>query len=442
MMSTAIIELNDSEIRLATGDNILLRQPGYAVLADNGITTGKPAYAIARSNPRQTYHRYWSQLNQDSLLVPSRLARHHADLAYAQLLAMHEQAGKPQEVVFAVPGNYSREQLALLLGIVQACPFTAVGLVDAATASVAAIAEPGVYTHADIHLHYAVVSTLEVTDHVSRTSVKVINDTGLAAIHETCVASFADAFIDQSRFDPLHHAETEQELYNQIPLALHSLQRSDDLTLEINFKNKRYQARIFREPLLEKLNDHYETIYRELAGTAVPLISDRLHGLPGFSGKPGNAIVVDEQAVFQGCSINLMNIRTAGSALSFITRLPASKSPTINRGNDIATPQSAGREIPTAVTASHLLINHRAYPLGYAAVYVSAGGIIDPDSGSDNRHCSFRRTAAGVEIRPESELTVFVNGNRISAMKIGHAGDTVSFAGSDTVIRLIEVRPD
>ena len=89
-MSTAIIELNDSEIRLGTGDNIVLRQPGYAVLADTGITTGKQAYAMACSNPRQTYHRYWSQLNQDSLLVPSRLARHHADLAYAQLLAMQE----------------------------------------------------------------------------------------------------------------------------------------------------------------------------------------------------------------------------------------------------------------------------------------------------------------------------------------------------------------
>ncbi len=441
-MSTAIIELNDSEIRMATGDNIVLRQPGYAVLADNGITTGKQAWAMARSNPRQTYHRYWSQLNQDALIVPSRLARHHADLAYAQLLAMHEQAGKPEEVVFAVPGNYSREQLALLLGIVESCPFTAVGLVDAATACVAAIAEQGVYTHVDIHLHYALVSTLEVTDHVSRTSVKVINDTGLTDIHDICVASFADAFIDQSRFDPLHHAQTEQELYNLIPGALRTLRAGGELTLEINFKNKRYQARIFSEPLLEKLKTHYENIYREVAGTAVPLISDRLHGLPGFSGKLGNAIALDENAVFQGCNTNLVNIRTAGPSLSFITRLPASKSPTVNVGTESGANYQTDRQAPAAASATHLLINHRAYALGPTAVYIAASGVIVTNSASDNKHCSFRRTAAGIEIRPESELTVFVNGNRLSAMKIGTTGDTVSFAGADTVIRLIEVTPD
>ncbi len=439
-MSTAIIELNDSEIRLGTGDNIVLRQPGYAVLADTGITTGKQAYAMARSNPRQTYHRYWSQLNQDSLLVPSRLARHHADLAYAQLLAIHEQAGKPEEVVFAVPGNYSREQLALLLGIVEACPFTAVGLVDTATACVAAIAEQGIYNHVDIHLHYALVSTLEVTDHVSRTSVKVINDTGLADIHDICVASFADAFIDQSRFDPLHHAQTEQELYNLIPGALRTLRAGGELTLEINFKNNRYQARIFSEPLLEKLKAHYENIYRELTGTSVPLISDRLHGLPGFSGQLGNAIALDEQAVFQGCNTNLMNLRTAGTSLSFITRLPASKSPTVNSG--MGTSHQIDRMAPVAAAATHLLINHRAYALGPSAVYVSASGVIVSDSAVDNKHCSFRRTAAGIEIKPESELTVFVNGNRLLAMKIGTTGDTVSFAGADTVVRLIEVAPD
>lgn len=439
-MSTAIIELNDSEIRMASGNDIILRQPGYAVLKADVIQTGTEALRMARSNPRLTYNHFWSQLNQDSLIVPSRLARHNADLAYAQLLALHEQAGKPEEVLFALPGNYTREQLALLLGITQACPFTAVGLVDAATACVSAIADIGSYSHIDIHLHYALITTLEVTDQVARTSVRIIDDAGTADIHETCAGFLAGQFIDQARFDPLHLVETEQMLYDQIPATLQSMQATDEVLLEISYRNKRYQARIFRDELLEKLKKHYERIYREISGQSVSLISDRLHVLPGFTDKLDNAVVLDEQAVFQGCNINLQNILTAGPSLSFITSLPSAKYPLI----PATLQKTAGRPAVTAnpqVTsvATHILLNHRACALTAQPIYVSADGTLANGQADKPRHCSFRLGSLGAEVMPESELTVFLNGHRLTAARPVIPGDTISFAGSDNVIRLIEV---
>jgi len=441
-MATAIIDLNDSEIRLAMGGDIILRQPGYAVLNADAIQTGKDALGIARSNPRATYNRYWSQLSQDSLVVPSRLARHHADLAYAQLLALHEQAGKPEEVVFALPGNYTREQLALLLGIAQACPFTAVGLVDAATACVSAIADAGNYSHIDIHLHYALITALEVTDQVSRTSVRIIDDAGTADIYETCAGYLADQFIDQSRFDPLHHAETEQSLYDQIPSSLGSLQAADEVMLEISYRNKRYQARIFRDALLEKLKKHYERIYREVSGQSVSLISDRLHALPGFTDKLDNVVVLDEQAVFQGCNINLQNIRTAGPSLSFITTLPSAKTPQIPavRLRPITSVTAVNPQASS--TATHILINHRASALTSQPIHVSADGSLANGQDDRPRHCSFRLGNQGALVSPEGELTVFLNGHRLTAATPASPGDAISFAGSDTIIRLIEVASD
>jgi hypothetical protein len=438
-MATAIIDLNDSEIRLATQGNILLRQPGYAVLKTDTILTGKEAWRIARSNPRATYNRYWSQLSQDSLVVPSHLVRHHADLAYAQLLALHEQAGKPEEVVFALPGHYTREQLALLLGIAQACPFTAVGLVDAATACVSAIADTGSYSHIDIHLHYALITTLEVTDQVSRTSVRIIDAAGTADIYETCAAYMADQFVDQARFDPLHHAETEQLLYDQIPSSLGSMQAADEVMLEISYKNKRYQARIFRDALLEKLKKHYERIYREVSGQSVSLISDRLHALPGFTNRLDNAVVLEDQAVFQGCHINLQNIRTAGPSLSFITTLPSAKTPQIPAIRRMPISSKTAISQQTGSTATHILINHRACALTSQPIYVSADGTITHGQGDRPRHCSFRLGNQGALVSPEGELTVFLNGNRLTTERPTLAGDAISFAGSDTIIRLIEV---
>ena len=441
-MSTAIIELNDSEIRLAIGNDIILRQPGYAVLKTDSIETGENAFRIARSNPRATYNRYWSQLNQDALTMPARLARHNADLAYAQLLALHQQAGKPEEILFAVPGSYTREQLALLLGIVQACPFNAIGLVDTATACVSAVAGTGKYSHLDIHLHYAIISTLEVTDKVSRTSVRIINDTGMAEIYDSCISFIAGIFIDQCRFDPLHHAETEQNLYNQIPQCLRTMQTSDDVVLEVTFQNKRYQAKFFSETLLKQLKKLYDPVYREVNAHTICLISDRLHALPGFTGSLDNAVTLDEQSVFQACNNNLLHIRSTGPSLNFITSLPSSSKPVISAGGNHSVGNSTTKSIPVSARATHVLINNRAWPLSYSRLFVSANGQVSGKQDGSNSHCSIRSSESGTELCPESDLPVFLNGNRISGIVTAVTGDTINLAGSVTIIKLIEVVTD
>ncbi|MEJ2759969.1 MAG: hypothetical protein P8126_00120, partial [Gammaproteobacteria bacterium] len=216
-MAVSVIELNDSEIRVSRDTEIILRTPGYAVLRSDDLVLGEQAERVAHLNPRQTNNRYWSNLNQNALSILSPQARHNADLAYRHLLAIHEQAGKPEEVIFSVPGSYSKEQLSLLLGIVESCPFTAVGLVDSAVAAAAAVAGAGRCVHLDIHLHHTVVTYLEISDTVSRMAVYIVEDCGVTDIHDTCASLIADLFIQQSRFDPQHHGETEQALYDSIP---------------------------------------------------------------------------------------------------------------------------------------------------------------------------------------------------------------------------------
>ena len=90
-MSLIIIDINDSEIRASNQDEIISRNPGYAVLKTDKIETGASAWKASRTNPRETSNKFWSQLNQDSLIIPSRLARHNADLAFTQLMAIYEE---------------------------------------------------------------------------------------------------------------------------------------------------------------------------------------------------------------------------------------------------------------------------------------------------------------------------------------------------------------
>jgi hypothetical protein len=440
-MSTTIIELNDSEIRTAQDTEIISRHPGYAVLLPDRIETGIAAWKIARSNPRQTTNRYWSQLNQDTLNVPSRLARHNADIAYTQLMTIHEHAGKPDEVIFTVPGSYNREELSLLLGIVEACPFTAIGLVDSAVAGAAAMADRGQYNHLDIYLHYALITSLDVTDQVLRKAVKTIDNVGISDIYDTCAETIADLYIDQTRFDPLHHAETEQTLYSYIPQLLADFKTAEEATLEIPFDGKHYQVKIPAELILDKLNRHYEKIYREIAGPNYCLVSDRLNILPGFSDKLNSIVTLDEYSVFKGCQNNLDKIRSSGPALSFITLLPAAKTtqkPTNRTKTETKAPDDKPlhKSVPT-----HVLMGNQAYPLGRQSLYIGTNNAVEKKK-ADTSHCSITPRNGTVSVHPESDLNVYVNGHKISSTKPVNSGDTISIPDCETTMKFIEVLPD
>ena len=280
-MNLSIIELNDSEIRVANGTDIIVRSPGYALINQDEIVVGEAARKQAHLNPRVSNNRFWSSLNQDALAVSNKLARHNADLAYAHLCDLYEQAGKPDEIIFAVPDSYSDDQLALLLGLAEACEFTAVGLVDTAVAAASAVADNGQYMHINIHLHHTILTELEANDGIKRVNTRLLEGNGLIAIYDKCISYIADLFIHQSRFDPLHHAETEQALYTQLPKWLDALQTDNEVLLEVHYDGKRHQTKLLRQSLLNELQTLYAVITESLPATMTCLTSDRLRNPAG-----------------------------------------------------------------------------------------------------------------------------------------------------------------
>ena len=62
MMSYMTIDLNDTNIRVGKGEQILLNSPGYAVIKDEKIAFGTQAEKIKRIYPRSTHDDYWYRL--------------------------------------------------------------------------------------------------------------------------------------------------------------------------------------------------------------------------------------------------------------------------------------------------------------------------------------------------------------------------------------------
>ena len=382
MSNAAIVELNDCDARVARDGAIAARSMGIAALKEGRVVLGDEALKIAHLDPRNAFTRFWSNLNQDSFKHSATSIRHNADIAFAHLLALHEAAGQPEELAFAVPGSFTNAQLSLLLGLGEAAPFSVTGLVDAAVAATAATAgvRAGPCNHLDLCLHHATLTPLTVSSTVERGAVKVVHDAGLLSIHECCANFIADLFIQQTRFDPLRHGETERALHQQLPAWLQRLERDHELSLEIQFQNARHRARLHREPLLDALRPLYDKIIGVVDPASQALLSHRLAKLPGFADQLPNAQVLDEDAVFRGCRSH------AGAAdqeqgVYFVTRLEVLASPapaaSVPRSEPAPGRESLagpGQESPAGPGATHVLINGAAHPLGPAPRYLRASG--------------------------------------------------------------------
>lgn len=432
-METYVIELADADIKVARSGEIVLRSPGYALINDDQVEVGESAYNQARLHPRRSHNQFWHRLSLDALNNPTPYYRHHADLVHAHLKHIAERIEDTAEVIFAVPGSYSKEQLSLLLGVAQESPLQVVGLVDMATAAAAMypLHHPSYYL--DIYLHQAVINRLDVTDRITRGKVVPVKGLGLVKLYDRWVQLIADAFIEQCRFDPLHNAETEQALYRQLPQWLKAIGQQPEVLLEIESAANRFQARLIQEQVIARAMPFYEQLKAALTelDAAVPLqlmVSERLAHLPGISTLLPSHQVVSELAFYRGCEQHMDLIHRGEQAISFVTALPASE---INR--DASAPQPPVETAAPGAVATHILLGYRAYPL-IQTLYVGTDPAGELQISREREqlptiYCALSKEGDSVTLNRFNDQQVRVNGAALAddgSLKVGdrlHLGD-------------------
>lgn len=320
-MTLAIIELNDAGLLGTTtsqDNKHLVTSPGYAMLGKDQVITGNKAAQQAYLHPQQSFHQFWRQLNLSPLAFKHKLARHNADLAYAHLKAVHEELDKPEQLVFAVPGSMSNEQLAILLGLAKALPFETVGLVDSAVAAVSAIQDTASnientdsqqWLHVDMHINHTVLTSLSVGEGiVKREAVDVLPGVGQKTFVDQWAHFVADQFIHHYRYDPLHTATGEQQLYDQLPQWLEALNSNSEIPVELDSPQGGYRIRLNRNQLLADSADKIENLSEKIRQIIRPeqqlLLSGRVDKLLGIADHLGNITVchsLHEQAALDGC---------------------------------------------------------------------------------------------------------------------------------------------
>lgn len=265
------IEFNDAGLCIVDDGGMALSSPGYlAQDAGEQLHAGQAARNRARLNPRQCWHRYWHRLDQQPLDNMPRNGRQllasHADMAWFHLDGLWREYLETRgqgvdEVILCVPGSMGYERLALLLGIAGACEIPVRGLVDSAVAASTGLDSHGARLHLDAGLHRQTVTVLDETG--SATSSLDVSEQGLVALESACVRGIAQAFVSQTRFDPLHDAATEQALFLYLPRLWDALRGQGQGEVRLTSAGREYHITVRQTQLAEILSQWWSPLLVE-----------------------------------------------------------------------------------------------------------------------------------------------------------------------------------
>ena len=447
-MSLLAAHINDAGISVLSAERLLYREPGFALLDDDELITGSKAFENARIKPRRIQNRFWSELTTD--VLADRRFQHlsAADLVSRQLEQIWQAvAAAGDRLVVAVPAYMTGEHLGLFLGIANELDVPVVGLVDAAVAATRREYQGAVPVHVDLGLHVATLSRLRQGGQAQLDRSTVIESSGMLPLYDAWIRVISEAFVKQSRFDPLHTAETEQLLLDRLGGWLASASANDRVALEIEYRGISHSAELeslelisAAAPVYQRIASQLRAIYRAEETPAIQL-SDRAARMPGLAEMlaarvGGEIFLLEPGATARGLLTRCRDMQRGDGGVTLIRQLPWDQSAVkIEKGE---LPVAAGQ--PT-----HLLFENTAYPIDGRPLLMGSQPVagerwIDLHGdmpGVSRRHCSFERRSGQCIVEDYSRYGTFLNGHKIDGSAVLQVGDLVRLGSPGYEFRLI-----
>lgn len=449
-MTRIALHINDAAITLLSGERIAYREPGFALLDDRALTTGNEAFATARVHPRRIQHRFWANLGTAPLQVHGFGHLSAADLVSRQLEQLWRRGGSSAtELVVAVPAYMDTQQLGLFLGIAGELNLPVVALVDAAVAATRRQYVDAVPVHIDMGLHATTLTRLAQPGHAQVERVEVLPDSGIYALYDIWLNILAEAFVQQSRFDPLHTAETEQMLLNNLAEWLAEAARHERVALELQYRGIKHTAEVESLALIGAAAPVYQPVASKLRAlyraedTAAIQVTDRIARLPGLAEMlkarvGGEVFVLEPGATARGALARVRDGSGKGSSISLRRHLPWDQS-----GAEVARDDSARLH---AGVPTHLLYGSKAYAIEASPALVLGSQSADGERtillGSDmpgisRRHCSISLRNGQCVLEDLSRYGTFLNGHRIDGSTVLQVGDSLRVGSPGYELHLI-----
>jgi hypothetical protein len=412
---------------------------------DAAVIAVKNGVRLAPGLPALATDRVWSDLAGESQ-TRAGVEVSHSDLAHAHLAELWRAiATDGDEAAFAVPGTMRPPQIGVLLGIARHIGIPVAGVVDSAVAACAGLAARTTVLHLDVQLYQAVLTELQGTSLLRRRRVEAAPRAGQKAMYSAWAQLVAEAMVRRTRFDPLHQAATEQQVYERLPewLAALSARESVDAIVESDGGSftatvRREQFTLAAEAWYAQLSelvragrkaDEPATLVLSARAAQLPMLADRLGALPGL-----DVIVLPDTAAAAAAAARAADLGPAEPP-ALVTALARSHA-------------AAGgeRRRRTDVAATHVILEGRAHAIGDEPLVVGFGegegrriGLAGAAAGISRRHCTLLRERGRAIVRDHSRYGTFVNGERVDGeMELG-AGDRLRVGTPGIVLELVKV---
>lgn len=451
-MSLVAVELNDVGVFAATHTRSEQPSPGYALVRGNQMALGMGAYRQARLYPRDTHHRFWHELSTEIMPVTHDLYQSRADLAYLHLQSVLEPFQEDlSNVMFAVPGSFSRQQLGLLLGIAKELGVQVTGLVDSALAAVAHPIPGDRILLLDATLHSALLTRFDVSNGLHRTEVVRIDNVGLNDLRQRWANCIGDAFVKNSRFDPMHSAQSEQWLYDHMDAYLEQFNAGES-QVEVISEDGKFSTGVERAMLVSSVAGLYQPIVTAVISQArtdsvtTLLLTSRTASLPGLrtllEENPFLRVqALEANAATRHILANPDVFATSENGITLKTDRPWQATPSLVSSAGPA--ESSVASEPEG--ASHLLVDDQAYHIDEKQFVLGTSlppgqwgyQINGPVKGISRVHCTVSRTHGQIVLEDRSTYGTFVNGKRVAAQQVLHTGDTIQIGNPGITIRAI-----
>ncbi len=455
-MSVAAIEINDASVLYAVDGVVEQSGPGYALLSVEPPVIGDAALRVARVQPLNVNNRFWDDLEERAMLGRMAAGRSHADLAYLQLAEVWSNLrDRARSVRCVVPPTLKSSQLALFLGMAREAGMPVEGFVDSAVAAASTWSGSGRFLHVELHLHKAIVTAVAVGEGVRRERSEVIPSTGWLGFLESWMRMIAREFVTETRFDPLHQAATEQQLFERLPALLDALAVSDVVAIEVPFGSEVHTLNLAREHFVHEADALYSDLLMRVhrlrtAGQATTIaLSDRAALLPGL---------VARLAEFNDCGVvrgaPAVSVRAAcafgdlwqGGNEDSVQLLSAVPRIDPQSAASFAWPVLQEARRADAVTApTHVLYRGQATALSGEPLIIGlapAGAaralqVVGAAAGVSRVHCSLIRSAEGVSVVDHSRYGTWLNDEAVVGRARLRAGDRLRLGRPGVTLELI-----
>jgi hypothetical protein len=465
-MTTVGLELDDRALSLARGGRVAASEPSAVFSKGGKALVGTEAWRAVRLHPMAVSTRHLGAVLAQRGLSPRS---EEAVTQELRSLFIGQPVGAGERIWIASPARAQPRGLGAILGITRRLSLPVDGFLDAATVTAAALGLEQNALVLELGLHHSAATAVDSeVGHTRRRRAVLTERAGLMELQQKWLDLVSKTMVRRTRFDPLHDAATEQQLFDELPALARDLATSGEASAVVTKGNDRFEVAVTRDQFARTA----ESVYREItallhqlrpAGAPMAIVLPRivleLPGLREYLEQFVGCELIVVPDGFAAAATSLLDLPEPSSSedgtVRLLRRLPsdgrgqleAASGPATQTLSDVSR-ELLGVRRTSGPPPSHVLFDGRAYALSGAALVVGRNNTPPPYrsltlseglAGVSRRHCTFVHDGDDLVLLDHSSFGTFVNGERVQERVRVHAGDRVRLGEPGVELSLIAV---